>query len=108
MVMMHHPIIAAGKGRVNPHIYAAFRHVLREADLVIAGHDHSYMRAQHFVVLNAAGKYKPQRLRIKPDKTDSIPTYSVISVTDSLPELRFITYRLSDGVAIDSLYVNHD
>lgn len=107
VVMMHHPVIAVGKGRVNPHIYAAFRHALGETDLVLAGHDHSYMRTKQFVVLNTAGNYKPQHLYFTPDKTDSVPTYSVLSVTDSLPELHFTTYRLSDGVAIDSLYVTH-
>ena len=107
VVMMHHPVLSAGKGRFNALIYATFRHALGEADLVIAGHDHSYMRYSPFVVLNAAGRFKPQHTHFRPEATDSVPTYSVIAITDSLPELRFKTYRLSDGIAIDSLYVKH-
>ena len=44
IVMMHHPVYAAGMGRDNPIIKITFQHLLRQADLVIAGHDHSYAR----------------------------------------------------------------
>ena len=37
VVMMHHPVLSAGKGRINPLIYSTFRHALGEADLVLAG-----------------------------------------------------------------------
>jgi len=108
VVMMHHPVLSVAKGRFNANIYAAFRYALGQADLVIAGHDHSYMRCAPFVVLNAAGKPKPQHLHFTPQVTDSVPTYSVLTVPDSVPQLIFKTYRFLDGVAIDSLYVTHD
>lgn len=105
VVIMHHPVYSAAKGRFNSLIYATFRCPLGEADLVLAGHDHSYMRKTPFVVLNTAGHGKPQRFHYTPDVTDSVPTYSVLSVNDSLC---FKAYRMSDGVAIDSLYVKHN
>ena len=113
VVMMHHPVLSPGRGRMNPLIYAAFRHALGQADIVIAGHDHSYMRRAHFVVINSGGKAKTQRMLFTPEVTDSVPTYSVLSVKASTVSyqpspLVFNTYRLSDGQLVDILYVKHD
>lgn len=112
VVIMHHPVISVGKGRCNPLIYAAFRHALGRVDLVLAGHDHSYMRRASFVVVNAAGKPKTQRNGLIADVTDSVPTYSVMTVVQTADTLQpsglfFKTYRLCDGQQIDSLYVCH-
>jgi 3',5'-cyclic AMP phosphodiesterase CpdA len=104
VVMMHHPVLSPAKGRFNAEIYAAFRRVLGEADLVLAGHDHSYMRRSPFVVLNTSGPLKQQRFHYTPEKTDTVQTYGVLSIADSA---KFIVYRLSDGAALDSLYVKH-
>ncbi|MBO7458095.1 MAG: metallophosphoesterase [Paludibacteraceae bacterium] len=106
VVVMHHPVLSAGKGRFNAIIYTAFRHALGEADLVIAGHDHSYMRRAPFVVLNAAGKPKPQHEHMLAQKTDSVPVYGVLQ--SSVSNLQFKVYRLEDNTLIDSLYVSHD
>ena len=110
VVMMHHPVLSAGKGRYNPLIYAAFRHALRDADLVLAGHDHSYMRREHFMVLNTAGKPKPQQMPFIPDVTDTVPVYGILQLQtiDHLSQMRLTIHRLNDGMAIDSLYVKHD
>ena len=112
VVMMHHPVLSPGKGRCNPLIYAMFRHALADADLVIAGHDHSYMRQGPFVVLNTAGNPKQQHIRCTPDVTDTVPTYSVLSVKRTEVSyqpspLTFNTYRLSDGQVVDIVYVKH-
>lgn len=112
VVMMHHPVLSPGKGRCNPLIYAAFRNALGEADLVIAGHDHSYMRQGPFVVLNTAGKTKTQHIRCEADVADTVPTYSVLSVKRTEVSyqpspLTFNTYRLNDGQVVDIVYVKH-
>ncbi|MBQ3998144.1 MAG: metallophosphoesterase [Paludibacteraceae bacterium] len=112
VVMMHHPVLSPGKGRCNPLIYTTFRHALADADLVIAGHDHSYMRRGPFVVMNTAGKNKAQHIRCIADVTDTVPTYSVLSIkrTDVSYQpspLTFNTYRLSDGQVVDIVYVKH-
>ena len=99
-------MLSVGKGRYNPLVYTAFRHALGEADLVIAGHDHSYMRRTPFVVLNAAGKPKPQRPLFAPEVTDTVPVYGVLQ--SSISDLQFKVYRLDDATLIDSLYVYHD
>ena len=110
VVMMHHPIVAPAKGRANPQIYGAFRYALQQADLVLAGHDHSYMRYRHFVVLNTAGRHKTQKMHITPDVTDSVPVYGVLTTENlqsSISNLQFKVYRLDDATLIDSLYVTH-
>ena len=106
IVMMHHPVVSAGKGRFNILLYTTFHHALKQADLVIAGHDHSYMRRTPFVVLNAAGKPKPQQPVFEPEVTDTVPVYGVLQ--SSISNLQFNVYRLDDNTLIDSLYVIHD
>ena len=110
VVMMHHPVLSVGKGRYNPLIYSAFRHALGDADLVIAGHDHSYMRRAPFVVLNAGGKGKEQRPLFVPEVTDTVPVYGILQsqITNHKSQMRFTVHRMNDGAQIDSLYVNHD
>jgi predicted phosphodiesterase len=111
VVMMHHPVLSVGKGRYNPLIYTAFRHALGEADLVIAGHDHSYMRRTPFVVLNTAGKPKTQQPVYVPEVTDTVPVYGVLRIANrqsQISNLQFNVYRLDDNTLIDSLYVKHD
>ena len=110
VVLMHHPVLSVGKGRYNPVIYSAFRHALGDADLVIAGHDHSYMRRTPFVVLNAAGKPKPQQPVFEPEVTDTVPVYGVLQlpITNHQSPMRFAVHRMNDGAQIDSLYVIHD
>lgn len=44
IVLMHHPVYSAGMGRDNPLIYLSLKWVLNSADVVFAGHDHSYQR----------------------------------------------------------------
>lgn len=112
MVLMHHPVISVAKGRFNPMIYAFFHHALSRADLVIAGHDHSYMRKTPFVILNTAGDLKAQH-GIGAQVTDTAKVYSVISIQKPIipeqqPEMVFKTYRMEDGQVIDSLYVHHN
>ncbi|MBO4250996.1 MAG: metallophosphoesterase [Paludibacteraceae bacterium] len=120
VVLMHHPVLSPCKGRFNPLIYASFRHALGEADLVLAGHDHSYMRHTPFVVLNTAGKPKPQHLGFEAEKTDTMPVYGVLSILPSEishqpsavrnkpSQMELRIFSLENGELIDSLYVKHD
>ena len=106
VVLMHHPVLSAGKGRANVLVYSTFRYALGKADLVLAGHDHSYMRRAPFVVLNTAGKTKKQKYHYTPEVTDTVAVYGVLQ--SSISNLQFKVYRLNDNTLIDSLYVNHD
>lgn len=105
VVLMHHPVLSPAKGRFNPHLYAAFRYALSQTDLVLAGHDHSYMRYGPFVVLNTAGKPKEQLFGFPADATEMAASYGVLQVGNGLT---FKVYRMEDGAIIDSLYVKHD
>ena len=113
VVMIHHPVLPAGKGRFCPLIYATFRYALGAADLVICGHDHSYLRRTPFVVLNTAGKLKTQQTCYSAECTSADPVYGVLTVEQSAMSneqsaMTFTVYRMSDGIAIDSLHVTHD
>jgi len=108
VVMMHHPVYSAAKGRVNPTVYGTFRYALGKADLVIAGHDHSYMRKYPFVLLNASGRPKPQRKTLHAEVTDSIPVYGLLSIDSEHSSLSFTAYRFDNGAIVDSLHVTHD
>ncbi len=111
VVMMHHPVLPACKGRFNPLVYASFRRALGDADLVISGHDHSYMRRSSFVVVNAAGQPKEPGTGLQADVRDTVPVYGVMKVENlqsSISNLQFTVHRMDDGEVIDSLYVCHD
>ena len=111
VVMMHHPVLSAAKGRANPAIYSTFRYALSQADLVLAGHDHFYARRTPFVMLNTAGKPKKQKTKLHTEVCDSVAVYGVLSIQPSAisdqPSVLSI-HRMSDGVAIDTIYVKHD
>lgn len=47
IVVIHHPVHSSAMKRNNPMVFAMFHHVLLEADLVVAGHDHNYARRAH-------------------------------------------------------------
>jgi len=113
VVMMHHPVFSAAKGRFNSLIYLAFRHALGEADLVIAGHDHSYMRRSPFMVLNTSGTPKPQRFHYRTDHTDTVPTFAVLSIQRTTvayqpSPMHIHVHRMDNGEVIDFMYVKHD
>ena len=44
VVVMHHSIYTSAMRRYHPLVYTAFRTTLRNADVVVAGHDHVYTR----------------------------------------------------------------
>lgn len=106
IVLMHHPVLSTAKGRFNTLIYTAFRRALGDADLVLAGHDHGYMRRAPFVVLNAAGTPKPQRTIENADVADSVFVYGVLTLDSAALDLRI--HRFDDGTVLDSLHVIHD
>lgn len=111
VVLMHHPVRSAAKGRANPLIYAAFRYTLSKADLVLAGHDHSYVRQMPFVVLNTSGKPKEQKT-LSADCTSTEPVYGVLHFEPAMKgrkaDWSFRIYRLVDGAQIDGIYGQHD
>ena len=110
IVMMHHPVFSAAKGRVNLAVYCTFHHALSQADLVIDGHDHLYARRAPFVMLNTAGRPKTQKTHLHVDVCDSVPVYGVIQapITNDQSPIEFRVYRLDNGEILDSLYVKHD
>ena len=113
VVLMHHPVISAAKGRFNPAVYGTFRLALSKADLVISGHDHLYMRKGPFVVMNTAGPAKQPRTKLTADVKYALPVYGVLTIdqspiTNHQSSMEFRVYRLDNGEILDSLHVSHD
>lgn len=73
VVVMHHPVHAAGKGRDNPLIRFSFAHTLKTADIVFCGHDHNYMRRNGgsgkpmYILTNSSEKYYTPKDHIEAD-----------------------------------------
>lgn len=44
VVIMHRPVFASRKGRVNPTVWLTLVHALQGADVIFSGHDHVYAR----------------------------------------------------------------
>lgn len=44
VVMMHRPVFASRKGRMNPTVWMSLAYALQEADVIFSGHDHTYAR----------------------------------------------------------------
>lgn len=62
VVIMHHPVFSSGMGRQNINIMLTFARALQNADLVFAGHDHTYARNLPFVNINSAEKFYLHKL----------------------------------------------
>ena len=118
IVLMHHPIFSAAKGRQNPWMWLGFYGALREADVVFAGHDHGYMRRTQeykerfwsrqqptvFVVTNASDKVYPSK-----DRAVCGCSYTGEALYEHLiiaPDtMRVRTYKVGTNECIDSFSI---
>lgn len=97
LVMMHHPVYSSGKGRINLAIWLTFHWTLQEADVVFAGHDHSYAQRGHFINTNSSRKmYKNKRKNAVVSPSAQNRLYELI-------ELYSDTLRI-ETLSLDSLY----
>ena len=62
IVIMHHPVFSSGMGRQNVNVMLTFARALKDADLVFAGHDHTYARCLPYVNINSAEKFYLHKL----------------------------------------------
>lgn len=87
VVMMHHPVFSASVGRQNPLINLTFRRVLKDADIVFAGHDHNYARRLPFIVTNSAQKFYLNKVNPKDTRICSgRQLYNIVSVIRHTPQ----------------------
>ena len=120
IVMMHHPIYSTADGRFNPLIWLAFRGAMREADVVVSGHDHNYARrTEHykarfwkkeeptiFIATNASNKKYPVKENNKYEASlAGEPVYEYIFVTPS--SLQISTYSIYSSELIDKVEIIH-
>ncbi len=120
IVMMHHPIYSTADGRFNPLIWLAFRGAMREADVVVSGHDHNYARrTEHykarfwkkeeptiFIATNASNKKYPVKENNKYEASlAGEPVYEYIFVTPN--SLQISTYNIYSSELIDKVEIIH-
>ena len=118
MVVMHHPARSAGMGRDNPLIFAAFARALSYADVVVAGHDHSYARRikSHkysnvkqtvSYVISTSDKHYLPKLNKRDDRLLSChPHY--LKVRYNSNSLEVATYLLNDNTLYDRVLLSAD
>lgn len=113
VVMMHRPVFASSKGRVNPTIWVSMSYALQDADVVFSGHDHTYARRGDGVP-EIGGVHRPVWIGLSSttraktpkrySKMDTIvaggPFYERMRITEH--ELTLRCCQL-DGTCIDSL-----
>ena len=105
VVMMHHPIYSSVKHRQNYLLRLFYTRVLRNADLVLAGHDHCYSRRGHFVTINSSHKYYP--LKQHPKGAVNVGGVQVYSMLEgNCDSLQLSTYRLEDASLLDEFVVH--
>ncbi len=117
IVVMHHPIYAAGKGRSNPTLWMALHHTLKKADVVFCGHDHNYMRRNAkpvYILTNFSDKFYQPKHSVKADKhaaftrfyeyvriaEDSLSVYTYQADTDSLFDTITLTRKKSRNAVL--------
>ena len=104
VVIMHHPVYSASRGRFNPGVYLSCVAPLREADLVIAGHDHQYARQLPFVEMTSTTTEHTPRFRHYHERQGVTSVYyQQLSLWGDT--LRMRTYRLADGELYDECFL---
>lgn len=104
VVMMHHPVYSAAKGRQNYMIRLFFSNVLDEADLVISGHDHVYCRRGHYVTTNISTKYYSHTY---PDGARNIEGERLYQLLEGTRDtLRWKMYNLETGELWDEFVIH--
>ncbi len=116
MVIMHHPVYSAAEGRSNPLMRMAFNGIFVRygVDVVIQGHDHSYMRRNSYLdgrvttpvymVLNSSPKNYRQKSHPVADCTGYGERFYQ-HVTVSADSLCVRTYRAAGNTLYDGFVV---
>jgi len=101
VVMMHHPVYSPKKGRFNLATWLTFQHILKKADIVFAGHDHSYAVRDHFINTNSSRKVYHAKKKACVDATLNSRLYQVMEI--KADTLRVTTYSLDSLDHIQTL-----
>lgn len=113
VVVMHHPVYSAGMQRDNPLIYLSMKRALLTADVVFAGHDHSYQRLvweneetritdepAYIVISSFADSYLP-KCREDADRLGANHMYfSHVEVVDSLLNVKTYAVYAADSTVL--------
>jgi len=101
IVMMHHPVYSPAKGRFNLATWLTFQHALKKADVVFAGHDHSYAVTDHFINTNSSRKVYHAKKKAAVDAALNSRLYEIVEIMEDT--LRVKTYSLDSLDYIQTL-----
>lgn len=106
VVMMHHPVYSATRGRANVGVYLACLTPLRNADLVFSGHDHQYARQLPFVATTTCTTEHEPKFRHYHQRQGRTDQYYE-RITLYHDTLHLCTYQLATGALYDECIVTH-
>ena len=107
VVMMHHPVHSAAKGRFNLGEYLCFSHLLRSADVVFTGHDHIYMRRMPYIGLISVPRFRATKKELTAEKIiENEAVYAIVTVKQRTMKIR--VYRMSDCSLVDEMVLSKD
>jgi len=81
IVIMHHPVYSSGKGRFNVGTWLFFHPILAQADVVFAGHDHSYATVDQYINTNSSRKVYHAKKKATVDAAANSRLYEVVEIS---------------------------
>lgn len=105
VVIMHHPVYSAAKGRWNAGVFAFLVRPLSEADLVFSGHNHIYVRRLPFVETGSVHRTHRMRQNVTAEKTSQQPVYQLLTISGD--SLLMQTFDLDTDSIIDEVSILH-
>jgi len=101
IVMMHHPVYSPAKGRFNLATWLTFHRVLQKADVVFAGHDHSYAVRGQYINTNSSRKVYHAKKGAAVNAVLNSRLYEIVEI--QADTLRVSTYSLDSLDYIQTL-----
>lgn len=105
IVIMHHPVYSAAKGRWNMNHFLFLTLPLRKAHLVFSGHDHLYVRQLPFVEISSVHRSHTLKKNVVAEKISQQPVYELLTVTRD--SLLMQTYLLDTDSLFDEVLILH-
>lgn len=103
VVIMHHPVYSAAKGRWNVNLFCFLSRPLHQADLVFSGHNHFYVRRLPFVETGSVNRAHSMRKKVKAEKICQQPVYELLTVSQDT--LLMQTYTLDSDSLFDEVVI---
>lgn len=105
VIIMHHPVYSAAKGRWNGKVFTFLGRPLSEADLVFSGHNHIYVRHLPFVETGSVHRTHKMKANVKAEKISQQPVYQLLTISQD--SLLMQTFDLDTDSLLDEALIQH-